>query len=97
MRKRSPRLQFTEEERQNPELAKPIKKAEKAADKLEKAEANIPKKTVKMKERTTDPKTEKTLVRLHFEETERKPPSRLQYAARDMPLTAVTSGFHREM
>ena len=97
MAKRSPRLQFTEEERQNPKLAKPIKKAEKAAGKLEKAEANIPKKTVKTKERATDPNTGKTVVRLHFEETEKKPPSKLQYAAKDMPLTAVTSGFHREM
>ena len=91
------RLQFTEEEWQNPELAKPIKKAEKAADKLEKADANIPKKTMKTKERTTDPNTGKTVVRLHFEETEKKPPSKLQYAVRDIPLTAVTSGFHREM
>ena len=71
MAKRTPRLQFTEEEWQNPELAKPIKKAEKAADKLEKAEANIPKKTVKTKERTIDPNTGKTVVRLHFEKTER--------------------------
>ena len=97
MAKRSPRLQFTEEERQNPALVKPIKKAEKAADKLEKAEANIPKKTVKTKERTTDPTTGKTVVRLHFEETEKKPPSKLRYAARDAPFATLSAQFHCEM
>ncbi len=35
--------------------------------------------------------------RLHFEEVERKAPSALRYAARDAPITAVTSQFHREM
>ena len=43
MGKRSPRLQFTEEERAAPELKKSIRKADKKADKLEKAEAKIPK------------------------------------------------------
>lgn len=36
MGKRSPRLQFTEEERASPELKKSIRKADKKADKLEK-------------------------------------------------------------
>lgn len=97
MAKRSPRLQFTEEEQQNPDLKKTLKKADKAADKLEKAEAKIPKKTITKKEYTTDPNTGKTVVRLHFEETEKKPPSKLQYAARDAPLNTLSSHFHREM
>lgn len=45
--KKQSRLQFTEEERADPTLEKPIAKSEKAADKLEKAQTNIPKKTVK--------------------------------------------------
>ena len=40
----SPRLQFTKEELDNPELAKPIHKAEKAADKYEKAQNKLKKK-----------------------------------------------------
>ena len=40
----SPRLQFTKEELENPELAKPIHKAEKAADKYEKAQNKLKKK-----------------------------------------------------
>ena len=54
MSKRSPRLQFTDEERAAPELKKAIQKADKKADKLDKAEAKIPKKTVKRKERVVD-------------------------------------------
>ena len=42
MAKRSPRLLFTEEELETPELQKPIKKAEKAQKKLKKAESKIP-------------------------------------------------------
>ena len=43
------KLQFTEEERADPTLEKPIAKSEKAADKLEKAQAKIPTKTGKAK------------------------------------------------
>ena len=43
MAKRAPKLLFTDEERQAPELKRAVKKADKAAAKLEKAEANIPK------------------------------------------------------
>ena len=39
MSKRSPRLQFSDEERASPELKKVIEKADKKADKLDKAEA----------------------------------------------------------
>lgn len=50
--KKQSRLQFTEEERADPTLEKSIAKSEKVADKL--AQAKIPKKTVKTKERTFD-------------------------------------------
>lgn len=42
MSKRNIRLEFTEEERQNPSLKKPIRKAEKAAEKLDKTKAKLP-------------------------------------------------------
>ena len=42
MPKRDIRLEFTEEERQNPSLKKPIRKAEKAAEKLDKTKAKLP-------------------------------------------------------
>ena len=42
MPKRNIRLEFTAEERRNPSLKKPIRKAEKAAEKLDKAKAKLP-------------------------------------------------------
>ena len=42
MPKRNIRLEFTEEERRNPSLKKPIRKAEKAAEKLDKTKAKLP-------------------------------------------------------
>ena len=97
MSKRSPRLQFTEEERSAPELKKAIRKADKQADKLEKAEAKIPKKTVKKKERVIDADG-KVTTRLYFEEVDKKkPPSKLTHAAVAAPLDTVVASTHREI
>ena len=96
MSKRSPRLQFTDEERAAPELEKVIRKADKAADKVDKAEAKIPKKTVKRKERVVDGDG-KVTVRLHFEEVEKKAPSKLAHSVTDAPLNVVLASAHREV
>ena len=97
MSKRSPRLQFTEEERASPELQKVITKADKAADKLKKAEAGVPKKTVKVKERVLDEKTGKITTKLSFEELDKKPPSKLTHAAAAVPINSVSVAAHREI
>ncbi|MBR2894424.1 MAG: C40 family peptidase, partial [Oscillospiraceae bacterium] len=65
--------------------------------KLEKAEAKIPKKTVKKKERIVDAKTGKVTTRLSFEETEKKPPSKLTHAAASTPGSLVLRSAHREI
>ena len=52
---KEPRLRFTDEERADPALEKPIRKADKAAAKADKAQAKIPKKQVRQK--TVDPET----------------------------------------
>ncbi|MDO5398461.1 MAG: NlpC/P60 family protein [bacterium] len=75
MPKKAPRLLFTEEERQSPELQKSIKKSDKAADRLEQAEANIPKKRVKKKQRFVDEKSGKVKTKIMFEEIDKKKPS----------------------
>ncbi|WP_394523529.1 CD1108 family mobile element protein [Lacrimispora sp. JR3] len=96
--KKQSRLQFTEEERADPTLEKPIAKSEKAADKLEKAQTNIPKKTVKTKERTVDADTGKKTVRLHFEEVDKpKPPSKLEHGIKKAPERAVLSAVHKKI
>lgn len=97
MGKRSPRLQFTEEERAAPKLKKAIRKADKKADKLEKAEAKIPKKTVKRKERIVDTDG-KVTTRLYFEEVDKKkPPSKLSHAAATAPINSALATAHREI
>lgn len=96
MSKRSPRLQFTEEERASPELKKPIQKADKMADKLDKAEAKIPKKTVKRKERVVDAEGRVT-TRLHFEEVEKKAPSKLSHAVTATPINTALATAHRNI
>jgi len=96
MSKRSPRLQFTDEERSSPELKKAIRKADKAADKLDKAEAKIPKKTVKRKERVLG-EDGKVTVKLHFEEVEKKAPSKLSHAVTAAPVNTVLATAHRKI
>ncbi len=70
---KSSRLQFTDEERAVPELEKYIKKSDKAADRLDKAKAAIPKEKKLVKERTFDETTGKGKTRLHFEEKDKPP------------------------
>ena len=97
MSKRSPRLQFSDEERASPELKKAIQKADKKADKLDKAEAKIPKKTVKRKERVVDAEGRVT-TRLYFEEVDKKkPPSKLTHATAAAPINSALATAHREI
>ena len=94
----NPRLQFTDAERADPELEKPIRKAEKATDRADRADAKIPKKTVRKKERVVDPSTGKVTTRLKFEEIDKKkPPSKLAHAVRDAPGNTVLAAAHREI
>ena len=94
MAKRAPRLLFTEDELDTPELQKPIKKAEKAQKKLTKAEAKIPKKKIAQKQRVYDPKENQVVTRLVFEETEKKRPSKLSHAVKASPINAVSAVSH---
>ena len=91
---KEPRLRFTEEERADPALEKPIRKAEKAAAKADKAQAKIPKKQVKRAE--VDPKTGKVTTKLVLEDKPR-PPSKLSHAVRDAPGNAVVGKIHQEI
>ncbi|MCD8180744.1 MAG: hypothetical protein LUF26_04615 [Firmicutes bacterium] len=74
MPKRSPKLLFTDEERNAPELKRAVKKADKAAANLDKAEAHIPKKQIKKKQRYID-KDGKVKTKIMFEEVDKKRPS----------------------
>ena len=93
---KEPRLRFTEEERADPALEKPIRKAEKAAAKADKAQAKIPKKQVKRTD--VDPKTGKVTTKLVLEDKPR-PPSKLSHSLRDAHVpykcynTDINKGF----
>ena len=89
------RLKFTDKERADPVMGKAVRKAEKAAAKADKAQAKIPTKKVVKPELIADNSNGKIKVRLHFEETEKKPPSRLKVA--DAPAAALRKQLHRQM
>lgn len=91
--RREPRLQFTKEERENPALEKPIRKADRAAARADKAQAKVPRR--KVKQHTMDPETGAVTVRLQFED--KKPPSKLQHALRDAPADTALGAVHREV
>ena len=91
---KEPRLRFTEEERADPALEKPIRKADKAAAKADKAQAKITKKQVKRAE--VDPKTGKVTTKLVLEDKPR-PPSKLSHVVRDAPGNAVVGKIHQEI
>ena len=98
MAKRAPRLQFTDEELSVPEVRKAAQKADRRAEKLEKAEAKIPKKTVKTEARVIDPDTGKVTARVFVSETEKKrPPSKLKHAVSEAPGAAFSAAAHREI
>ncbi len=91
---KEPRLRFTEEERADPALEKPIRKADKAAARADKAQAKIPKKQGRQK--TVDPETGKVTTKLVLED-KKKPPSKLSHAVRDTPANAAMGKLHKEI
>ena len=92
---RESRLQFTDKERLDPVMGEAVQKAEKAADKAEKAQAKILTKKVIKPELIADNSNGKIKVRLHFEDTEKKQPSQLKVT--DAPAAAVRRQIRREI
>ncbi len=91
---KEPRLRFTEEERTDPALKKPIRKAEKAAAKADAAQAKIPKRQVR--QTVVDPDAGKTATKLVLED-KKKPPSRISHTVRDVPANTVMGKLHQEV
>ena len=92
--RKEPRLHFTDEERADPALEKPIRKADRAAAKADRAQTKIPKKQVRQK--TVDSKTGKVTTKLVLED-KKKPPSKLSHAVRDAPGDAALGKLHKEI
>ena len=87
------RLQFTDAERSDPEIGKKVRRAEKAATKADKAQAQIP--THEGPKLVADNSNGKIKVRLNFEETREKPPSDLKIAK--APTKLVRGQIHRQL
>ena len=87
------RLQFSEEERAAPELHKHIHRAEKAADKLDAAQAAIPKKRVLRKEHVFDEASGTAKTKLRFDTVDKSPP-KLKPNPLGRPLREVAVQAH---
>ena len=97
MSKIESRLQFTEKERSDPHLGESVHKAEKAAEKADKAQQKIPQKKVVRSELIADNSNGKIKVKLHFEDAEKKPPSKLNIASQDATRTAIRRRMQKEL
>ena len=88
------RLQFKEEERTDPELAKYVKKSEKAADRLEAAREKIPKQKRIKAARKFDEATGRAKTRLYFEKTDKPPNGKLHHNPADHPVREIKNYVH---
>lgn len=95
--KRPPRLKFTDEERENPELQKKVQKADKTADKADSVQRKIPSRKKLKADVVPDPKSGKLKVKLQFEESRKKPPSKLTHAVQTAPGETVRGQLHKEV
>lgn len=94
IKRETPRLQFSEEERSDPALKKAIQKSEKAADRLETAQGNIPKQRRLKTARRFDEATGRAKVRLYFEETDKPPNGKFSHSPADRPVREVAAAVH---
>ena len=92
--KQTTRLQFSEAERTDPELAKYVKKSEKAADRLEAAREKIPKQKRIKAAREFDEATGRAKTRLYFEKTDKPPNGKLHHNPADRPVREIRNYVH---
>lgn len=92
--KQTTRLQFSEAERTDPELAKYMKKSEKAADRLEAAREKIPKQKRIKSAREFDEATGRAKTRLYFEKTDKPPNGKLHHNPADRPVREIKNYVH---
>lgn len=92
--KQTTRLQFSEAERSDPELAKYVKKSEKAADRLEAAREKIPKQKRIKAAREFDEATGRAKTRLYFEKTDKPPNGKLHHNPADRPVREIKNYVH---
>ncbi len=97
VKERSSRLQFTDEERNTPELGKYIEKSDKAADRLDAARAAIPKEKKLVRERSFDEATGKGKTRLRFEEHDKPPGFKEKHSPLSRPAQEAGIFVHNKV
>lgn len=98
IRKRpSSRLQFTDEERADPDLQKYIRRSDRAADRLDAAKEAIPTRKVLKSERVFDEAAGKGKTRLRFEEMEKKRGGHLRHNPLSRPVQELKVTAHGEV
>jgi hypothetical protein len=95
--RQSSRLQFTGEERADPNLARHIRKSDKAADRLDAARDKLPKQKKPHIQRTFDEQSGKSKVRLRFEDTGKKPVGKMHHNPIDRPARELGGAVHSEI
>lgn len=93
----SSRLQFTDEERADPDLQKYVRRSDRAADRLDAAKGAIPTKKVLKPTCVFDEAAGKGKTRLRFEEVEKKPNGHLRHNPLSRPVQELKATAHGEV
>ena len=80
-----------------PSVKRAAHRAEKASDKLEKAEKKIPTRKVLKKNRVLDEKTGRISTSLKFEDVKKRTPSKLTHSAASVPVASASMTAHRQV
>jgi len=87
------RLQFTDAERTDPAMTKPVRKSDKAAKRYEKTRAKVPKEKSLTIERVSDKPSGKAETRLVFQDRDKPPNGKLTHAL-DRPKREAANFVH---
>lgn len=93
----SSRLQFSQEDLENPALAYSIHRSNAAADKLDAAKENIPKQRKKVRQRIYDEATRRAKIMSVHQKVDRPPNTKLRHDPLRMPLQRLEQEIHNEV
>lgn len=93
----SSRLQFSQEDLENPTLADSIHRSNAAADRLDAAKENIPKQRRKVRQRIYNEDTGRAKTVSVYQEVDRPPNSKLRHDPLRMPLQRLEQEIHSEV
>ena len=93
----SSRLQFSQEDLENPALADAIHRSNAAADRLDAVKENIPKQRRKVRQRVYDEAAGRAKTVFVYQEADRPPNTKLRHDPLRMPLQRLEQEIHNEV